>query len=276
MYSKSALLCLALVFFTSPSLAAHAGDQRSIIVGGTGVALGGVRLVAREFAKIHPEIKVTVLPSIGSGGGVRALVARKVNIALTARYLKDEEEGKGLVVTEYARTPLVFATRYDTAASDVKVEQLAPIYHGSADWPDGSRLRLIMRPPSEFDNELLGSISPDIKAAVETAMDREEQFVAMTDQENATALERVPGAFGMTTLAQVLSEQRTVKVMTFNGVAASVRALETKRYPYEKCLFHMVRSDATADTKAFIEFLHSDIGQRVLKANGHLTVRMTY
>ena len=271
----SLVIALAALASAPFGAVAQAHHPKGLLIGGTGTALGGMQLVANEFKKSHPNVKVTILPSLGSGGGIRALLAHKIGIAVSARPLKAKEQSKRIVATEYARTPLVFATRRDTATVDVTTEQLAPIYRSNGDWPDGSRLRLVMRPLSESDNKLLGSMSKDLEAAIQHAVSREGQFIAMTDQENASALERIPGSFGMTTLAQIISERRHVKPLSFNGVSGTVEALNNKRYPYAKRLFYVSSSAPRRTAKAFLSFLNSDAGRAVLKSSGHLVVRAT-
>jgi len=60
---------------------------------------------------------------------------------------------------------------------------------------------------------------------------------AVTDQESAESIEKIPGAFGSTTLAQLLTEKRAIKALRFNGVEPSPGTLAEGSYPYFKPLF---------------------------------------
>ena len=128
----AAALITSVAMIAGPAQAHH---PYKLVIGGTGTALGGMNLLAKAFAKSHPHINITVLPSLGSGGGIRAVSVGKIDIALSARPLKRKEQDKPVTISEYAHTPFVFGTRHDTNASDVTSDQLAPIYNSNVDWP---------------------------------------------------------------------------------------------------------------------------------------------
>jgi phosphate transport system substrate-binding protein len=135
-------------------------------IGGTGSTLGGMQRLADAFRSQHPDIDLVILPSLGSGGGIKALIAGKTDLSVSARPMNAAEAAAGLVEHEYARTPLVFATHLNTAADGVTLAQVANAYRGDvASWPDGSRLRLVMRPPSEADTAFADAVSEMDEAA---------------------------------------------------------------------------------------------------------------
>ena len=72
----------------------------------------------------------------------------------------------------------------------------------------------MLRPSTEFDTMLLKSLSPDIDRAVTDALGRQGMIVAITDQDSAAAIEKIPDALGTTTLGQIISEKRRLKVLS--------------------------------------------------------------
>ncbi|WP_346895134.1 substrate-binding domain-containing protein [uncultured Roseibium sp.] len=241
-----------------------------MVIGGTGTALGGMQLLAKAFSEDHPEIKTVVLPSLGSGGGIKALGAGKIDLSLSARPLKDKESATGLTATLYARTPIVFATHRQTAVDSLVIAELPDIYSGATNkWPDGTTLRLILRPEEESDTKLLRGLSDEMNKAVSIALTRSELFVAVNDQDNASALETVPGSLGLTTLAQILSENRNLKPLRFNGQTASLDGLGTGTYPYFKSLYLVVGKEPSENTQAFVSYIFSQTGRDILSATGH-------
>lgn len=259
---------VALVLVGAAGRAAEAVPCR---IGGTGAALGGMQLLADAFMRSHPGTEIVVLPSLGSGGGIKALRAGAIDIAVSSRPPKDAERAPGMVDLEYARTPFVFATRADNPISSTTVEQLAAIYRGDvAIWPDDSAVRLVLRPPSESDTRLLRRISPTMDGAVDAAFARPGMLVAVNDQENADALERTAGTLGGATLGQILAERRNLKPLILDGVAPTIEALAAGRYRWSKRFHLIVGSTHSGVAADFVSFLRSPSGHEILKASGHL------
>ena len=242
----SRLTAAALIAVAAGLAPAQAAE--TLRIGGTGSALGGIQRLADAFARQHPDIDVIVLPSLGSGGGIKALIAGKIELCVSARALKAEEEDAGLFEREYASTPAGLCHAPDTAADGVTLAQVERVYRGDlATWPDGSRLRLVMRPASEADTEFLRTLSPAMDKAIDAAIDRDDLFVAINDQDNAKALEDIRGSLGMISVGQMLSENRALKPLTLDGKAGTVAALSAGTYPHAKHLYVMVRLRAITD-----------------------------
>src|SRR5512142_2055375 len=199
------------------------GKSTAIAIGGTGSALGGMKEIAKAFQKEHPGITVSFVPSLGSSGGIKAALAGSLDLALSARPLTDSEREQGASAVEYARTPFLFATKDASHAVPLTLRKVASIYGGEgSQWPDGAPLRLVLRPEGDMDLLLLRSMSPEMDIAVQKAERRQGILVAVTDQENADALVKVKGAFGATTLAQILAEKRPLIPLSLDGVAPGV------------------------------------------------------
>jgi phosphate transport system substrate-binding protein len=82
-----------------------------IKIGGTGNALGSMRLMGDAFSAKFPDIKVTVLGSIGTSGAIKGVPKGAISIGVSSRPLTEEESSTGLLATEYARTLTVLAFR---------------------------------------------------------------------------------------------------------------------------------------------------------------------
>jgi phosphate transport system substrate-binding protein len=63
--------------------AAYAGEI--VRVGGAGSGLGGMRLLAKAFEAGHPGTKVQVFSSLGSSGGIKALLVGSLDLAVSGR-----------------------------------------------------------------------------------------------------------------------------------------------------------------------------------------------
>lgn len=241
-----------------------------IKIGGTGNALGTMQLLGDAYSRKHPDVKVTVLRSLGSSGALLAVPERVIDIGLSSRTLTDEERSKGLVAIEYARTPTVLAVAPKTKVTSLTREQLVDIYTGKlAQWPDGIMIRPVLRQPGDDNTRQLKVLSPGIAQALVVAEKRPGLPYAMTDQEAAEKIESVPGAIGVSTLALILSEGRQIRSLPLDGVEPTVKNAASGRYPMVKAFFFITQSTPSPAVQQFISFVRSPAGRDILTQTGH-------
>ncbi len=240
-----------------------------LTVGGTGTALGSMRLLAAEFNARNPDAPVTIVPSLGSSGGIRAVLGGAIGLAVTSRPLNDGERRQGAAETEYARTPFVFAVAADSRVAAITAGELADIYSGKkAVWADGTPVRIVLRPENDVDTELVMNLSPDIRRGVLAAHARSGVRLAVNDQDAANDIERISGAIGPTTLALIASEKRPLRALTFDGREPTAANGASGSYPYFKRLYLVTGVRRTASAERFIAFVQSPEGRRILAGNG--------
>lgn len=252
------------------ALCAAGAQAEEIKIGGTGAALGTMRVLADAYAQRQPDTRFTILPSMGSGGGIKAVLAGAIHISVSARPLKDTEKQAGGVEVEYGRTPFVFATPGANKTSGLTTHNLVDIYAGKLEtWPDGSKVRLVLRPVGDSDSESIKSISPAMRDAKTAAEQRKGMLFAVTDQETADNLEKIPGSLGPTTLALVLSEQRSLKVLALDGVAPSAKSIADGSYALSKQMFIVTGATPSPAVRSFVAFVRSPAGRDILVQTGH-------
>jgi phosphate transport system substrate-binding protein len=257
------LIALAAIFGT------EATGAETIRTGGTGAALGTMRLLADAYTKIEPEFSLEIVPNLGSSGGMQALNHNAVHFAAIGRPLKSDELARGYIALEYGRTPFVIAIARSNVAG-LTLREIADMYAGRVSkWPDGTPIRLVLRPANDGDTPLFASFSPAIKEALDSAMSREGMIVAVTDQDSATEIARIKGALGTSALALMLSENRPLVAVPIEGVRPSVQALADGAYPYFKSLYVVTPGKPVAATARFIAFIGSPEGRRILTQIGH-------
>lgn len=248
--------------------------SEEIKIGGSGSGLGHMKMLGAAFEKSHPGIKIVVLPSLGSSGGIKAVGKGAIDIGLTGRPLKDEELKAGLKVIEYAKTPFIFVANNDVKITGLTTKDIVKIYNGETQtWPDGKRVRLVLRSAYESDTITVKSISPEMSAAVDNALSRKGMLIAMTDQESADLIEKTTGSFGVSTLTLVLSEKRKVKILSYNGAGPSVKALSGGAYPLSKSLYFVTKPEQSPLVREFLAFILSPEGARILEEGGCLAIR---
>ena len=76
----------------TPNFALANQNDKILKIGGTGAALGGMKLLAKAFKNTIQILKSKSCPAWEAGGGLKALAAGAIDIAVTARSLKKKEE----------------------------------------------------------------------------------------------------------------------------------------------------------------------------------------
>jgi phosphate transport system substrate-binding protein len=240
-----------------------------LTLGGTGTALGTMRLLVEQFGATTPEVSFTILDSLGSTGGISALLAGALDIAVSSRPITDGERQRGLVEIEYARTPLVFAVSANSTVTALSSGELEQIYLGqTASWPDGSAVRLVLRPEGDSDTLIVRNISPAMQHALDVAQARPGVRLAVTDQEAADNLERIPGAIGPISLAVIASEKRALRALTLDGKDPTPMNAASGAYPHFKSLFLVTRAKRSPAVERFVVFVRSPAARETLSSNG--------
>lgn len=261
--AASALLALV-------ALTARAADI--VRVSGTGAGIGGMQLLAAVFVKTHPGVTVRIVPGTGSSGGIKAVIDGKLDAACSSRPLRDEERAAGLTDEPYARTALIFGTQPSNPATGLTLAEIVEIYRGNlSSWPDGRRIRLALRPPSDAFTGYLAMLSPNMPDALERSRTIPGLYVGATDQDAADYIERTPGSFGPTTLSLVLAEKRDIKPLSIGGALPTDANVVGGKYPCAITLRIVSRTAKTSGkAKEFIDFVFSKEAARILSKNGHI------
>jgi len=263
------LLTVALQLPVTASGVLAADDQGTLRIGGTGAAAATITRVAAAFQKKHPDARVVFTPSLGSTGGIKAVIAGALDVGLNSRPLTEAERAHGLVMAEYGRTPLLLVTSHKGAGVDFTLGQIAALYNGEIpSYPDGAPLRLIMRPEVEIDLHLVRGLSPEINAAVQKAQLREGMNVAVNDQDNAKMLVKTRGAIGWMTMAQLISEHLGLTPLPIDNIPLSQENFASGKYPLFRSFSVVTVAQPTPLVKSFLNFLASAEGRAILEKNG--------
>lgn len=256
------------------ALAAAGVHADSIKIGGTGTGLGAMKLMAQEFNKSRSDAQLIITPSLGSTGAIRAVLAGGVDIGISARPVSPEEKHQGASSRAYARTPFVIATGAKNKGAGLTLPELVEIYSGKVTrWPDGSLIRLVVRPAADADTIAMRAFSAEMDGAITAALARKGLRMADTDQDNADALEQLPGSLGTTTLTQIVTESRALRPLALDGVTPTLQSLTAGRYRYFKTLHLVTARDPSPLAKDFVAFIRSPAGQAVLARSGNLALQ---
>ncbi len=242
-----------------------------IKIGGSGTGLGTLKLLGEAFEKNHPGIKIHVFPSLGSTGGIEALSKGGLDIATSSRPLKPEERTGGMVAIEYAKTPFVFVTHKDGHKDGLTTQELEDIFQGKTmNWPDSSRIRLVLRPETDTATKIVKSISPTMEQAMAVARSNKSKILAITDQDCTKYVANARGTLGTSTLTQIITEKSPLKLLVFNGVRPSIKSLSDGTYRLSSTLHLITTSQPRPVVQQFVDFAFSNEGQNIMAKSGNL------
>jgi phosphate transport system substrate-binding protein len=245
--------------------------EKQLKIGGVGSSLGTMKLLTAAFEKKHPGVECTVLSSLGTSGSIRAVAKGAIDIGIGGRPMNVEEMGLGLHIINYAATPLVFVTKEDTRKTDLSRDELVRILAGELQtWPDGQRIRMILRPATDSESILLKTVSPEIGKALDNAKAHKFMQVALTSQECADSAEKIPGSLTYSTLTLIKSEKRKLKILSFNGITPDLKTIADGSYPFAERLYLITKDKPSGIVKQFVDFVLGADGKKILKQTGNL------
>ncbi len=247
--------------------AGAAMSAETMRVGGVGAAAG---MLPHLFAIFDPSggTKLEIIPSLGTSGGLRALSEGALDVAVSGRTLKPEELSSGVTPVAAIRTPFGLVTSHPHPDGFKSSEVAGLFTSAKPTWKDGSPILIILRPKSDSDTEVLGTLFLDMAAAIEQARKRPDLSLAATDQDNGDLAERLPGSLTGSTFTQIKMERRNLRFIAIDGVEASLENLMSRTYPFAKTLYFVLPAKKSPVAERFVAFLQSPAGQNALIATG--------
>lgn len=263
-------LVAALLLSAASAGASPCANAETLEIRGTGATLGTMQALADAFARKQSAAAIEVLPSLGSSGGIKALAASAIDLAVSSRDLKDEERAQGLRSQAYRKTVVVFATHANNSVHGVTSAELVAIFGGTQGaWPDGTPVRPVLRPKTETNTKLAEVRIPGLREAIRSTRTRSVVPMYFTDQEAADALECILGSVGTTSLSVIVSEKRHLKALVLNGHVPTPQSIADGSYPIIKTFYFVLPTKPSQLAKDFVNFTFSSEGQAILENTGH-------
>lgn len=250
---------------TSPAVTTSEGLR----LAGSGSNLPMARALSAAFPRDESHHPV-VHASIGSGGGVRALLDGVIDIALVSRPLREHEREQGLVATPYARVPIVVAAHASVPIEDIAQQDLVTLYEGGQrTWANGTRVVVLQRERGDSSHVGVTRVLPQFEAANEVAYREAHWRVLYRDDAMREALTDTRGAIGLFGQGKIPAGL-PVHAIAVDGVMPSPATVDSGTYPFTKDFAFVTRGTPRGETAAFIEFAQSNTGQRIIYERGGL------
>ncbi|KUG04918.1 phosphate abc transporter [hydrocarbon metagenome] len=227
-------------------------------------------VLAEEFMAIYPQVEINVQGG-GSSQGVTAAASGVADIGAASRNVKDDEmtENPDLVIFPIAMDGVAIVVHPSNQVKDITQEDVKNIYVGNIkNWKEvgGEDAPITVVSREE------GSGTRD--AFVSILMDKEEIAArAIIQNSNGavrTAVAGDPNSIGYVSLAVVNGD---IKVLDIEGVVASAENIKAGTYKISRPFIYITNNPPEGLAKAFIDFVLSDEGQKIIVDEGAISVK---
>ncbi len=265
----SGVVLLSLLVIQGPAMAAG-----TVVIKGSTTVLPIAQAAAEAFMKKHADVNVS-LSGGGSGDGVKALIDNSTDIANSSRDLKPEEiklakdRGVNPVKHRVAIDAIVPIVHPSNPVNDLTIEQLSLIYQGKiTNWKEvggkDKRIVVISRDTSSGTYEVWEQkILHKAKVTPRAQLQASNGAIVQAISKNRYAI----GYIGIGYL------NRTVKAVNVNGIQASAKTALSGKYPVARALFMFTNGQPQGAPAAFIKFLLSPAGQKIVKKEGFVPLK---
>jgi len=276
MFSKKSIISMLTVAAVAASLAAgNAAEKGKIIIKGSTTVLPITMKGIEAFKSVKPGINISVEGS-GSGNGIKAILDGTCDIANSSREMKPEEKEKAkaakLKIKEItvAYDMIVPVVHPSNKVKNLTKDQLKGIFDGSiTNWKqvggDDLNIVVVSRDSSSGTYEYwYEDIMKKTDIRKDSLMQASNGAVVTTVANNKKAIGYI--GFGYV--------DSSVKGVDVNGIQANLKNGKTGKYPISRKLFMYVNENRySAESKAFVNYLLSKDGQRLVSEAGYITLK---
>jgi phosphate transport system substrate-binding protein len=250
-------------------LGAGAAFAENIVIKGSTTVLPIGQVTLEAYMKANPGANIS-LSGGGSGEGIKALIDKSTDIANSSREIKKAElelaKSKGVqpMETVVAIDAIVPIVNPRNKVKDLTVDQLSQIYQGKiTNWKEvgGENLEIVVisRDSSSGTFEAWGElVLKGAKVSPRAQMQASSGAIVQAVSKNRYAL----GYIGLGYI------DKSVKVLTVNGVQASDKTALSKEYPVSRFLYMYTNGEPKGETAKYIQFVLSPAGQALVKKEG--------
>lgn len=262
------IACTAALFL----MMANAGfASQSIVIKGSTTVLPIIQAAVEAYMKANPGVQMSVSGG-GSGEGIKAIIDKTTDIAMSSREIKKEERelaktrGGNPVEHVIAHDALIPIVHPRNKVTDLSIDQLSQIYQGNIrNWKEvgGDDLKIvaISRDSSSGTFE-----SWDHFVMKKTKVTPRAQMLASSGAVT-TAVGKNRYAIAYVGIGYL---NKNVKPLSVNGVKGTAETALSKQYPLSRELYVYTNGLPTGEAAKFIAFLKSKEGQRIVGKVGYV------
>ena len=263
---------LIYAFLTMPATAAE-NKKGDLTWTGCGITRKAFMAECADAYQKQKGITIT-LSGGGATRGIRAAASGLADLGGSCRPAKPDlsDEEKGVKMTQVAWDALVIIVHPDNPINNLTTDQVSTIFKGKIrNWKDVggkiSQIKVVVRP---------GKIS-GVGYMARTLLFNDPNFnfypraISMKSSGPVEkAIEKTKNAIAITGVSS--ARKRKVKIIRLNGLDPTKANIISTKYPYFRPLYLMARGEPIGEIRVFLDWILSQIGQKVISEQG--TVNM--
>lgn len=239
----------------------------------------GVRPLAKALGKAYADVPDAAAVEVGKGLGTKArlgaLEAGTIDIATASHGVDPAALAKrGMALHTIARIAVVFGVNAEVSVSSLTERQICDIYAGKlTNWHALGGAELPIAPRTRPDREVDAAVMRKGISCLTNLGMAPTVKVNKKSGQMARDLATTVGAIGMTTTTRVRRSEGKIRAVAYNGVAPTVTNVANSTYPFTREAYLVTKAKPSAKVAAFLEFVRSNKGAAVLKANDAILAR---
>jgi phosphate transport system substrate-binding protein len=260
----------SIVIATLMATATTAPAQTTLKIDGSTGAMPLVAALAKSYEAKSPGISIEIGKGLGTKARIDALNAGSIDVAVASHGLKIDELVKtGMSVDEIARTPVVLGVNASVPIKNLTEAQVCEVYSGTlTNWNAAGGPDLAIAARTRPDSEVDAEVARNGIACLKNVKMPDTVKIMPTGGDMAKELAATNGAIGMTTTTVVEQSGDKIKALSLNDLAPTEANVTAGKYRLVREVFLVAKGDASPATKAFLAFVKSPEGAKVIKANG--------
>lgn len=232
---------------------------------------------AEAFMNANPKAQIAVTGG-GSGTGIAAMINGTIDLAMASRKIKDKEteeaKANGIEATEHvvARDGISVVVNPANPVGELTMAQIKDAYTGKVtNWKDFGG------PDHEITLAARDNSSGTYAFFQEHVLEKEDYSPkALNLQSNSAIVEEVSAnefAIGYIGLGYLLEAGNKVKAVAVDGVKPSDQTVASGAYKISRPLHFYTNGEPGGLAKAFLEFVMSQEGQKIVSDEGFVPVK---
>lgn len=228
------------------------GSVSRIRVSGSGTALPAVQKLAEEYARLAPDARVEIAGGTNSGGAIRGVLERSLDVAVTNRPLTAAEAREPLVYVPFVRDAVTFAVHRSVAIRGVRSDQVRDLYGGLVtSWRGlgGPDAPVIILDRDEDESMRKLALIPLLGGHPVTAT----AVVLTSATDMLSALDTTPHAIGYTSFGLLrMRAPKQVEPLALDDVMPGPDAVAAGTYPLSLTFGLVLHADPAPATREFV------------------------